>query len=299
MGSELFFTVVVPTYNRGHLIKRTLESLLAQTWPFFEIIVVDDGSTDDTAAVVNDLGSTQVSYYRIKNSERAAARNYGALHAKGNYINFFDSDDLALPNHLSEAAKMVSQYGEPAWFHLGFALVTPEGRVLKQVNTYQGNTLQAYIPKGNPLSCNGVFLRSDIIQKFAFNEDRALSASEDYELWYRLAARYPLFYTNTITSWIVDHEHRSVRKMDMRKLIDRLHLLLFYLKQDDVVQEVFKKDIYITKAGIYAYLALHLSEHNFSKKTSFKYLLVGLSISTNTIMQRTFYATLRNLILRW
>lgn len=299
MEYEPFFTIVVPSYNRGSLIKRTLESLVTQTWPHFEIIVVDDGSTDDTETVVRSLGSSQVNYYRIANSERAAARNYGARQAKGNYINFFDSDDLALPNHLAEAARMVSQNGNPEWFHLGYAMSTPEGKVFKQVNTYSGETLQKYIPRGNPLSCNGVFLRSDIVRKFTFNEDRALSASEDYELWYRLAARYPLFYCNTITSWIIDHEMRSVRKMDARKLIERLNLLLHYLEQDKVVQEVFKNKFKLTKAGIYSYLALHLSEHNESKITSLKYLVIAFSISVNVLWQRTYYATIRNLILRW
>ncbi len=299
MEFEPFFTIVVPTFNRGSLIKRTLESLVTQTWTHFEIVVVDDGSTDDTETVVRSLGSPQVGYYRIPNSERAAARNYGARQAKGHYINFFDSDDLALPNHLAEAAKMVQQNVNPEWFHLGYAMSTPEGKVFKQVNRYSGETLQAYIPMGNPLSCNGVFLRSDIIKKFTFNEDRALSASEDYELWYRLAARFPLFYSNTITSWIIDHEMRSVRKMDARKLIERLNLLLFYLEQDKVVQEVYRKKFKLTKAGIYSYLALHLSENNVSKITSLKYLGIASIISANVIWQRTYYATIRNLILRW
>jgi glycosyltransferase involved in cell wall biosynthesis len=299
MEYEPFFTIVVPTYNRGSLIKRTLESLVTQTWSHFEIIVVDDGSTDDTETVVRSLNFAQVNYFRIANSERAVARNYGARQAKGNYINFFDSDDLALPNHLAEAAKMVNQNGNPEWFHLGYAMSTPEGKVFKQVNSYRGETLQEYIPKGNPLSCNGVFLRSDIIKKFTFNEDRALSASEDYELWYRLAARYPLFYCNTITSWIIDHEMRSVRKMDAKKLIERLNLLLFYLEQDKVVQGVFRNKFKLTKAGIYSYLALHLSEHNVSKITSLKYLGIASIISANVILQRTYYATIRNLILRW
>lgn len=298
MQADPFFSIVVPTYNRAGIIKKTLESLLAQTWPHYEIIVVDDGSTDDTEAVVASLSSLRITYFKKVNAERAAARNYGAQLAKGRYVNFFDSDDLALPNHLAEASRMVLEKGEPEWFHLGYAVVTPEGKVLEEVNTYQGSTLQPYISHGNPLSCNGVFLRADTIRKFHFNEDRRLSASEDYELWCRLAARYPLFYSNTITSWVIDHECRSVRTMDAEKLISRLNLLLFYLRQDQAIQQVFKDKFHLTEAGIYAYLALHLSEYNSSKKTSINYLLKAFFASSNIISQRTFYATIRNLLLK-
>ncbi|MGZ8162849.1 MAG: glycosyltransferase family 2 protein [Methylobacter sp.] len=299
MQNEPFFSIVVPTYNRGHLIKKTLESLLAQTWSHYEIIVVDDGSTDNTEDVVANLNSPCIIYFKKVNAERAAARNYGAQQARGGYVNFFDSDDLALPNHLAEAARMVQEKDDPDWFHLGYAVVTPEGKVVKEVNTYQGSTLQSYIHQGNPLSCNGVFLRADTIKKFPFNEDRALSVSEDYELWYRLAARYPLFYSNIITSWVIDHECRSVRTMDAEKLIVRINLLFFYLSQDQAIQQVFKDKFHLTKARIYSHLALHLSEHNDSKIKSIEYLLKAFLTSSSTISQRTFPATIRNLLLRW
>src|SRR5437764_8362427 len=97
-----FISVVVPSYNRADLIGKTLRSLQQQEYDQYEIIVIDDGSTDNTEEVVKAIGDQRISYIKKGNAERAAARNFGARIAKGEYVNFFDSDDLALPNHLSE-----------------------------------------------------------------------------------------------------------------------------------------------------------------------------------------------------
>ena len=79
----MFISVIIPTYNRAHLIAGTLDSILAQKYQDFEIIIVDDGSTDDTEMVVASYLSDNVSYYKKENGERGAARNFGASKAKG------------------------------------------------------------------------------------------------------------------------------------------------------------------------------------------------------------------------
>src|SRR5687767_9278561 len=95
------FSIVIPTYNRAHLIKKTIESVLAQDFADFELLVVDDGSKDDTESVVSSFTDKRVHYFKKQNGERGAARNFGAARAKGSYLNFFDSDDLLYRNHLS------------------------------------------------------------------------------------------------------------------------------------------------------------------------------------------------------
>lgn len=299
MEDEIIFSIVVPCFNRAYIIEKTIGSLLNQEFEKFEIIVVDDGSTDDTEEVVRRIHSNRLRYYRKSNAERAAARNYGAKLANGKYINFFDSDDLALPNHLTEATEVIRQQSSPEWFHLGWAIVTPAGKVKKEANSYRGTTLQAYIVDGNPLSCNGVFLRADVIKNIEFNEDRALSGSEDYELWYRLAARYPLYYSNIITSYVVDHDNRSVRTMEPKELVIRLNLLLNYLATDHHVQQVFGSKLFLTKSAIYSYLALHLSEHRVSKIDSARYLLKAAVSSRRMFVKRTYFATIRNILIVW
>lgn len=294
-----FISVVVPSYNRADLIAKTLVSLQQQDYENYEIIVVDDGSTDNTEEVVDQVADARTTFIRKENAERAAARNFGARAAKGEYVNFFDSDDIALPNHLREAARVIQQYNHPEWLHLGFAWASPDGKVFKEVDHYRGETLNAIMPYGNPLSCNGVFIRKDIILSTPFNEDRALSASEDYELWVRLAARFPLYYSNSITSWVIDHEMRSVRTINGEKLIQRLNLLVHFLKKDAQVLKYYGGDFNKIKADSFSYIALHLAEVPKYKSRSLSYLLKSFTTDLGLIGKRRFYAIIKNLLFKW
>src|SRR5687767_197530 len=106
--TPLLISVVIPTYNRADYIARTIQSVLQQTYASFELIVVDDGSTDNTETVVSSFTDTRINYHKKANAERAAARNYGVRKANGLYITFLDSDDLFMPDHLAQAIRYIS-----------------------------------------------------------------------------------------------------------------------------------------------------------------------------------------------
>src|SRR5690606_6206557 len=111
-----FFSVVVPTYNRAHLIAPTIRSVLSQTCPDLELLVVDDGSTDDTAAVVRAIGDPRLKYLPVSNRERGAARNFGLGRATGEYVVFLDSDDEFHPAHLETLRRAISEQAHPPNF---------------------------------------------------------------------------------------------------------------------------------------------------------------------------------------
>ena len=98
---NIFFSIVIPTYNRAKFIDKAIASLLNQKYEDFEVIVVDDGSTDNTEEVVKSFNNNKVKYYKKENQERGAARNYGAKLAKGEYINFFDSGPIGDANSVT------------------------------------------------------------------------------------------------------------------------------------------------------------------------------------------------------
>lgn len=107
------FSVVIPAFNRGNVLRDALDSVLAQTWPPLEVIVVDDGSTDDTAAAVTRYAG-RITYVRQSNAGPAAARNHGIEIARGQYIAFLDSDDAWAPWALELFAKAAREFGAPA-----------------------------------------------------------------------------------------------------------------------------------------------------------------------------------------
>jgi glycosyltransferase involved in cell wall biosynthesis len=108
-----FFTVVIPAYNRADLIGQTIESVLGQEFADFEMIVVDDGSSDDTVAVVRRYDDPRVRLLEQRNSGPGVARNLGAGHAAGRYVAFLDSDDLWFPWTLASYRHAISECGEP------------------------------------------------------------------------------------------------------------------------------------------------------------------------------------------
>jgi glycosyltransferase involved in cell wall biosynthesis len=297
--TNFLISLVVPTYNRAFLLPATLRSLQAQRNSDYEIIIVDDGSTDNTEVIVQPFLNSTTRYIRKDNAERAAARNFGARLAKGRYINFFDSDDLALPNHTAEAALLINSLIDPEWFHLAYEWVTPQGTVFRKINQYRGHTLNDQLAEGNLLSCNGVFVRRDIFLQHAFNENRALSASEDYELWLRLAARYPLHYSNTITSQLVDHATRSVRTMHGQKLIDRLEIFLDYIANDPQIARFYGRRTRLIRMDAMSYIALHLAAFRDWKLISLRYLARACLQSSRLLAKKRFYAIAKIWLFQW
>lgn len=293
---KLLFSVVIPTYNRAQFILKTIRSVLDQTYQNLEIIVVDDGSTDDTKEVVMRVSDSRLQYHRKANAERGAARNFGAARSRGQYINFLDSDDLLYPNHLAEAQKLIELHGQPEIFHLGFETRNDRGELLSRMDNLKGD-LNDRLLYGNLLSCNGVFLRQDVAASYPFNEDRLLSGSEDWELWLRLASRFRIFYSNQVTSIIINHEQRSVLNVNEAALINRKNLIVHYLSEDEAFVRKYGKRKSIVASEMASYTALHLALGG-AKGSAWKYLGESLAARPASLLRRRTLAivkhTLRN-----
>jgi glycosyltransferase involved in cell wall biosynthesis len=291
----MLFSFIIPTYNRANLIPLTIQSLLNQTEEDFEIIVVDDGSVDDTEIVVKKIGSDKITYVKIDNSERGFARNYGANLAKGDYINFFDSDDIALDNHLFEARKMIVLHTQPEVFHLNYAVKNINtGQVINK--KWRDYKVSNFIFEGNPLSCNGVFLRKDIALKYPFNPSRKLSVSEDWDLWLKLSARFPIHLSDVVTSYIINHSARSVFSFNEEKNIERMKELLLSLNSDSLFVSKFKNKLYKIEAHMYSYFSIHaiLAGHRFK---GLKYITKAIIINPNEIFTKRFLAIIKHLLI--
>lgn len=95
-----FFSIIIPTYNRFHILGRAILSAISQTFTDFELIIIDDGSTDDTQSLINSFSDNRINSIYKNNGGVSAARNYGVTHANGHYLVFLDSDDTLYPDAL-------------------------------------------------------------------------------------------------------------------------------------------------------------------------------------------------------
>lgn len=299
MEDNLLFSIIIPTYNRASFITATVESVLKQDYPNFEIIIVDDGSTDNTQEIVKAILDPRVNYYKKENGERAKARNYGAQLAKGAYVNFFDSDDLLYPNHLSVALEIIKTNDSPEIFHQNYDIQNILNNSVAPSKKIEGDLNLKLVKSGNLLSCNGVFIRKDIALAFPFNEDRELSASEDYELWLRLAARFKIYYTNTITSSIVNHDQRSVLNFKKEKLIKRLHLFVHYIYEDKQFAEKYHDYQGLIISYSQSYISLHLALTGKNKIASIQYLLKSLFSSIHVVKTKRFYSIILKILTKY
>lgn len=296
MKSSPVITVVIPTYNRASFIAGTIQSILDQDFADFELIVVDDGSTDNTGEVVMRIMDTRLRYVKKQNAERAAARNMGAQMAKGAYLNFFDSDDQAYQHHLSTAQAIIGTRNQPEVFHLGYDVKDDQGKILRVANQFP-LTINSLLHTGNHLSCNGVFLRRDVALALPFVEDRALSASEDYELWLRLASRFNFLCYNKVTSSVIDHTARSVLSTDKEKLLRRIEALKKYLKQDTSFMNFIGRRMPEFESHLNVYVALHLALGGYPASQSFPFLTQAFVKNPKLLLTRKFLTAIKHTVL--
>lgn len=287
------FSIVIPTYNRADFIGKTIESLLKQSYTNFEIVVVDDGSTDNTQSIVEQINDERVFYFKKENAERGAARNFGANKSKGDYINFFDSDDIAYDNHLQVAFDTIQKNNIPTIFHLGFDIKSPEGKIVRTPTPI--NNINKQLIHGNVMSCNGVFIKKEIALENSFSEIRELSASEDYLLWLQLASQYPIYNNNTVTSTIIEHDQRSVLSINKEALIKRKTLMLKLALEDNNINKCYNQQLNQLKLNTYSYIALHLIMAK-EKKAGLEFLNQSIQTDFSYIFSKRFLATIKHLL---
>lgn len=211
---DTFFSIILPTYNRAQLIRETLETLLNQHYPYYEIIVVDDGSTDSTKEVVERefIDEKKLRYYYKQNEERGAARNFGMAKASGNYAIFFDSDDWMKPDYLQllhDAIK--SQRHPPFMVAAKYTFKDENGR---EWHSAMHNIAEGWYGindflKGNMLACNFcIQLRHPDLKPFP--EDRSLASMEDWLFLLHNLVNQKIFIKDRVGVVMREHSGRSM-----------------------------------------------------------------------------------------
>ena len=200
-------SVIITTCNRGRFVLEALESVLSQAFKDFEIIVVDDGSTDDTPRLLKKYASS-IYYVYQRNQGRSAARNSGIRLARGEYIAFLDDDDIWLPGKLERQVVFLDSHGETALAHTFTELMDEYSRPLeketkKHLRSYRKATRIGYTYEGMSRLCvmytSSVMIRKACFARIGFF-DSNIEAFEDWDIYLRFALEYKI---SSITETLV------------------------------------------------------------------------------------------------
>lgn len=184
-------SVIIPVYNGAKTIKKTIQSVLNQTFQDLELIIINDGSTDRTLSVIEEIQDAKIKVYSYPNSGVSNARNQGISHAQGEYISFIDADDLWTPDKLElQYQALVNNpsaqiaYSWMDWIDEDDRFLRPAARMSLEGNIYANLLIIDFIGCGS----NPLILKQSLLEVGGF--DPQLRGGEDWDLWIRLAARY-------------------------------------------------------------------------------------------------------------
>lgn len=188
-------SVIIPTHNRAALIGGAIQSVLDQTYQDFEIIVVDDGSTDNTQETLEPFQS-RIRYFHQENQGPSSARNTGIKRAEGKYIAFLDSDDLWLPSKLHKQMTVFhASPGDLGVVYCGVYYVDRQTEVTIKttIPNYKGNVFDVIINKGSGPTTSASVVKKECFEKVGMF-DETLVSYEDTDLWLRISQYYTFDY---------------------------------------------------------------------------------------------------------
>ena len=193
MAGEPLVSVVIPTYNREPMLREAVESVFAQTYANWELIVVDDGSTDGTTAYLDALGPRARVIHQAHSGNPALLRNLGIGAATGQYVAFLDADDRWLPSKLELQVQALLTNPARQWGYTGLSRIDGAGRALPLLNGVMWHPRSGWI-LSNLLSIDAIVTTSGVIASRALLSavggfDESFVLTEDYELWIRLAIK--------------------------------------------------------------------------------------------------------------
>ena len=214
-------SVVIPLYNKEQSIAATLESVLAQTYTEYEVIIVDDGSTDNSAAICDKYAGTS-SLIRVIHKENGgvcSARNRGIQESDGEHVALLDGDDIWDKEYLAEQVKMIHDFPKAAMWGINFA-ETGHGRLVRRLETALPDGYRGYVEnyfemkrRISDLFCSSsVVIRKEVFAKVGMFDER-IKYAEDTDMWWRIIATHAVaFYDKYMVFYRYDAENRALNR---------------------------------------------------------------------------------------
>jgi len=270
-------SVIIPAYNAELHIKRAIESVIKQTYKNIEIIIIDDGSTDRTADIIKSLKDPRIIYFYQKSKGQGAARNYGIVKSKGEYITFLDADDFYLPEKVENQIKFLIDHPEYKIVYcelLHFYARNPSVFFKKKYTCSHGNVTKDLLEINFVKNPNAVMVSKEVFNKVGlFNEKRYFP--EDWEMWLRISQTGFKFGFLESDLAVVELRENSNTTMDIQWILKKNAL--------EMLENIFSK--MPKKKRIF------FNADKILKKMKFKLAIAYLIIRK----KREFFNTIKNL----
>lgn len=227
-NSDIKISVIIPTYNRGNIIENSIISVLNQTYTNLEVLIIDDGSTDNTKEIIDKFDDNRIKYIKLKNNYGGSnARNIGIKSATGKFISFQDSDDIFYPKKLEIQMKnIINQKSDLDFckikviFNSSYHHFVPNSR--QEININKTNFFTELISNGNFISTQSILVRKKFIEKYLF--DINMPRLQDYELLLRMIPKVKLSYSREVLVEL--HIQKDSLQSSQEKLKKAIYILL-------------------------------------------------------------------------
>ncbi|MBN1450055.1 MAG: glycosyltransferase family 2 protein [Anaerolineales bacterium] len=266
-------SVIIPTYNRVHLLDECVKSVLEQTYHDYEIIVVDDGSTDSTREIVGQFFGP-IRYVYQEHRGVSAARNHGIQLAQGDYITFLDSDDLYLPTKLEKQVRFLDDNPNCGVVYCSYTLFDEINTLSRRYPaTLSGKVYRQFLSQCMlaPVALPTVALRREVLTTCGIFDEK-MSSGEDIDLWCRIARHYEF---GTIQESLCKIRRHSTNTDNRNNLELCLYLIDKAFRADLDLGWFFKRRVYGNIYGFYSHNTLFCEKKPLK---ALRQLFIGLSL---------------------
>lgn len=249
--SQPLVSVIIPTYNREHLLIKSINNALEQTYENIEIVIIDDGSTDGTKAFMEAFHHPKVNYFYKTNGGPSTARNEGIRRALGSYIAFLDSDDLWESTKLESQIKFLELNPSIGMVTTNYRFIDVSGNTVKEPGMAFGYTtkngfIHDIINISFPIATTSTFtVRKSVLEQVgAFDEQ--LGISEDLDLWVRIGLKFEVGYIDEVLVSVRLHDDHLMRQTP-RYQVWRQSVYVLESHRKSILERVPKADIFFAK----------------------------------------------------
>lgn len=248
-----FFSVIIPLYNKEKYIEATLNSVLNQLFKDFEVIIVNDGSTDDSLRIVSQFKDSRITILEQKNLGASHARNKAIANAKGKFIAPLDADDLWYTNHLSELKKLIDSFPNAGVFCNNYEVKLNKHLIRKANFNFEYNDAYLIIPDffdANiynyiATSSSSAFLKASFIKLGTY--DTSLRTAQDLDIWIKFALKYDVAFNPCVT---MTYNHFDASSLSNSKYNTDRYNFITNFKEDESKNASLKKYLDVNRYAL-------------------------------------------------